>query len=128
MGLGEFAKKIELSDIFRHSVGLITTMGLTNIVCDQIEKSKKLSDEQKKTYSVALRGMTMTGNVAFYVGEKFVNSKEDYTLFMKTVVTGLSAVVGGTLAGALSKYVSSQKADAQAAQSAQAAQANYTKS
>jgi hypothetical protein len=112
MGLKEIVKKTELVDVFKHTMGFMATMGLTNVVCDYIQGSDKLSDEKKKMYSDALRTATMTGNAVYYLTEKFGDSKEEYTMFQKTVITGVSSVAGGALAGVLSNYLGSRKAKA----------------
>ena len=106
MGLRQIIKDAEIKDLVNHSLGYILTMGMTNQICKYITEKEGLSDDKKKLYTNALRGAIASGNASYYLGEKFFETKEDYTLFAKTVVTGAASVAGAAFMATLSKYTS----------------------
>jgi hypothetical protein len=104
MGLKEIIKDSEIKDLVNHSIGYILTMGMTNQICKYIDGKEGLSEEKKKLYTNALRGATASGNASYYLGEKFFGTNKDYTLFAKTVFTGVASVAGAAFMASLSKY------------------------
>jgi len=106
MGIKQIIKDAELGDLVKHSLVFIGSTGLTNQICKYINESPSLSDDKKKLYTNTIRGGVITGNFSYYLGEKFFDTKEDYTLFAKTVVTGVTSLTGAVVMATLSKYAS----------------------
>jgi hypothetical protein len=105
MGLRTIWRKSELGDLLIHGMAAAGTFGLANLLCDYINKRPNLSDENKKTYTDALRGAVASGNAGYYLMEHHFKTKTDYTLFLKTVFTGAFSVAGGITMALIGKYV-----------------------